>query len=147
SVLLREMQELTSARTKVRTALQTAAARLAQLKKIDFARPDSIPQSELMRSVQLDLLRTAYTEALRDVTALRGSGKGEQHPEVLAANAKLQTISEAIQSSVKNILTGVEHEYNALQQEEGGLSGLLKGAEEKALDLNLMEIEYTRLKR
>lgn len=147
SVLLREMQELTSARTEVRARLQKATARLTQLKTMDITRPESIPQSELLHSMELRTLRVDLIEALRDVTARRGSGKGEQHPEMLAATAKLTTTSEAIRDEVRNAISGVELELAALQHEEGGLSSLLKGAEAKALDLNLMEIEYTRLKR
>jgi len=147
NVILGEMQDLTRARTEARTKLQRASARLNQLRKIDTHNPESIPQTELIYSPELGNLRTNYVDALRDVTSLRGTGKGEQHPEVLAATAKLSTTADAIRSEVKNIVTGVEQELAALQQEEGGLSGLLKASEEKALELNLMEIEYTRLKR
>ena len=147
SVLAQEMQDLTSARTQARTRLQHTAARLAQLKKIDPSRPESIPQSELLQSHELGTLRTEFIAAKRDLAALKDSGKGEQHPEVLAAQGKLSVTSEGISAEVRNLVTGVEQELAALQQEEGGISSLLKAAEDKALDLNLMEIEYTRLKR
>jgi len=147
NVLLSEMQSLTMARTQARTKIQTAAARLSQLQKINAENPNSIPQTELLVSAELEHLRSDYTNALREVTALRGAGKGEQHPEMLAAAARLAITVEAIRTEVHNIVTGVEQEVAALKQEEGGLSGLLKTAEDKALELNLMEIEYTRLKR
>ena len=147
SVLLKEMQDLTSARTEARTRLQHTAARLAQLKKIDANQPESIPQSELLQSHELDTLRTEFIAAKREVSALKDSGKGEQHPEMLAAQGKLAVTSKGITSVVQNIVAGVEHELGALKQEESGISALLKAAEDEALDLNLMEIEYTRLKR
>jgi polysaccharide biosynthesis transport protein len=50
-------------------------------------------------------------------------------------------------AEVKNVQGGVEHDYNAATTAVNGLSALLDRAKQRALELNLLEIEYNRLRR
>lgn len=142
-----EIAQLTEERTRVRAKIQEARARLAQLVKVDVTNPESIPQMELLDSHELKTLRTAYIESVREHGALVGSGKGENHPDVQAALARVATTTRALSAEVQNIKSGAQKQLAALEQQEAGLRQLLSEAERKALDLNLMEIEYNRLKR
>jgi succinoglycan biosynthesis transport protein ExoP len=142
-----EIGQLTEERTRVRAKIQEARARLAQLAKVNVDNPESIPQMELLDSHELKALRSAYIESVRDHSALLGSGKGENHPDVQAALARVSTTSRGLTAEVQNIKDGAHTQLLALEQQEGGLRQLLAEAESKALDLNLMEIEYNRLRR
>jgi len=142
-----EIGQLTEERTRVRAKIQEAKARLSQLAKVDVTDPEVIPQMELLDSHELKTLRSAYIESVRNQSALVGSGKGENHPDVQAALARVNATSRALTAEVQNIKTGAQKQLSALEQQEGGLRQLLAEAEKKALDLNLMEIEYNRLKR
>jgi len=146
-ILRAEIGQLTEERTRVRAKIQEAKARLSQLAKVDVTDPESIPQMELMDSHELKALRSAYIASVRDQRALMGSGKGENHPEVQGAAARVAATSHALSVEVQNIKNGAQKQLSALEQQEGGLRQLLAEAEKKALDLNLMEIEYNRLKR
>ncbi len=147
TILKSKMAQLSGVRTEVQARIQEASARLAQIKRIDVNKPEEIPQMELLRSVELEKLLAIYMEVRGDRDSLIGSGKGPQHPEVLATEAKLRSGAQALSAVVKNIEAGARGELAALRQQEGGLSSLLDGVEQDALDLNLMEIEYSRLKR
>ena len=142
-----EIGQLTEERTRVRAKMQEAKARLSQLAKVDVTNPESIPQMELLDSHELKTLRTAYIESVRDHGALLGSGKGENHPDVHAALARVTATSRALSAEVQNIKNGAQKQLQALEQQEAGLRQLVSEAEHKALDLNLMEIEYNRLRR
>ena|GEM_PF-213401 len=142
-----EIGQLTEERTRVRAKIQEARARLTQLTKVDVTNPESIPQMELLDSHELQELRSAYIESVRDHGALIGGGKGENHPDVQAALARVSTTSRGLTAEVQNIKDGAQKQLAALEQQEGGLRQLLAEAEKKALDLNLMEIEYHRLRR
>lgn len=147
SLLKSEMEQLSEARTDVQTKIQEVSARLAQLKKVDPASPENIPQMELMRSDELHSLRLEYLAGLGARESLLQSGKGTHHPEVEAATARIAAARTALSNEVRNIQSGAERDLAALQQQSGGLTSLLENAEKQALDLNLMEIEYSRLNR
>lgn len=146
-MLKREIAQLAERRTSVRTKIQSALARVTQLGRVEVSRPESIPQTELLASTELDKLRTEYLTSVREKRALQSGGKGERHPEVLAVAARVETTRAALIAEVQNIKDGAQKELDALRQEEGGLRALLDEAEKKALELNLMEIEYNRLRR
>jgi capsular exopolysaccharide synthesis family protein len=147
NMLREEMQQLNGALTSVRTQLQRAVAKRDELNKIDTANPSHLPALELLDNPTLQQLRNAYVESERRRQSLLSAGKGAQHPEVAAEQAKTETLRTAILDEVKNIQEATEREVNVLRREERGLAGLYANAEQRARDLNLLEIEYTRLMR
>lgn len=146
-ILKGEIAQLTTERTSVQARIQAAKARSAQLATIKAGTPDQVPNMELLSTSELNQLRSDYTMGLREKRALTSSGKGEQHPEVLALSARIATTEAAFNAEVENIKEGAARELAALRQEAEGLQGLLQTAEQQALELNLMEIEYRRLRR
>lgn len=147
NTLQSELRQLVEARAKVRAEIQGATARLRQIQSVDPSDPATIPESELLRSPNLAPLQIEYQRILREKKALEGSGKGANYPAVRSAQAELETVREAIQRELKNIQAGAEKGVAALKHEEGGLTALVQGTEKKALELNLMQIEYGRLER
>ncbi|HXS18664.1 MAG TPA: Wzz/FepE/Etk N-terminal domain-containing protein, partial [Polyangiaceae bacterium] len=69
-ILKQEMEQLSEARTEVRTKIQEASAKLAQLNKIHAEGPESLPQLEQMASAQLQLLRSQYLESMSEAERL-----------------------------------------------------------------------------
>lgn len=147
TMLKQQMAQLSTARTEVQAKIQAAGARVAQLKGLDPTEPQEIPQMELLGSEEFKRMRTDYLANIRERQALIGAGKGDKHPLVMAATARVEAGKAALKDEIENIQKGAERELSALRQQAGGLGALLKQAEQEALELNLMEIEYSRLKR
>jgi capsular exopolysaccharide synthesis family protein len=146
NMLREQMRQVNEALTSVRTKREALTARRNELKQV-LDDPKNLPATELLQSQLLQQLRQRYEEALKDRDALIGEGKGSAHPDVAAASAKANSLKQALLAEVHNIHGAVEREVNAVSGEEAGLSRLFEAAKKQALDLNLLEIEYNRLKR
>jgi polysaccharide biosynthesis transport protein len=147
NMLQAEMAQLNAAVTQVRTQREKTAARLSQLRKVSPENPADLPATELLTSSALNSYRSDYVARDREVSALLSEGRGENHPLVKAAEARREISRAALMSEVKNIQNAAEHDMKALDQETSSLKNLFAEAEARALDLNLMEIEYNRLRR
>jgi capsular exopolysaccharide synthesis family protein len=147
NLLLGEMRQLSARLTDVRSDVEHLRARYAELSKIKGDQPGSIPSGELATSGLMSTLEEQYVEAQHDYDAILGSGKQVEHPDAKAAAAKLATIKAALLAEFQNVRNGVAGSLAAAEREAGGLSGLFEGAKKKAMDLNLLEIEYRRLER
>lgn len=147
NMLRGEMSQLNQALTQVRTQREKTAARLAELMKVQAEDPSSLPVLELLESHTLSALRNSYVEALKESNALKGAGLGDNHPEVKRLQAKAETARGALIEEVRNVQGAFQRDLAARDKEIAGLSGLYTRAEQQALDLNLLEIEFNRLRR
>lgn len=147
NMLREEMKQINEALTGVRTKREEVAARRAELAKVKGDDPRDMPASELLQNDLLKQLRNTYAEAVSARDGLVGGGKGKNHPDVLAADARVEATKLALLSEVRNIQRALDGDLNIIKRQEGGLSGLFERAKKTALDLNLLEIEYNRLRR
>lgn len=147
NMLRGEMTQLSQALTEVRTRREAVQSRLVELRKIPSDNPAALPARELMENAALSALRANYIEAGREVGTLTAEGKGENHPLTRSAQTRLELTRSALIAEVKNIQESCARDVDGLDREIGGLKGLYDAAEKRALDLNLMEIEYGRLHR
>lgn len=147
NMLRGEMTQLGQALTEVRTRRERTLARLAELKKISADDPSVLPAKELIESNVLGNLRESYLDAAREVESLKAEGRGDNHPSVKSAQARLDAVRTSLLAEVRNIQEACARDAAALDHEIGGLKSLYDAAEKRALDLNLMEIEYGRLHR
>jgi capsular exopolysaccharide synthesis family protein len=147
NMLRGEMTQLNQALTELRTRRERVRSRLAELKKVPPDDPAALPARELIENQMLTGMRERYVEAERVLRGLRAEGRGENHPEVRAAQARLDITRAALLAEVRNIQESCARDATALDNEIGGLKKLYDAAERRALDLNLMEIEYGRLRR
>jgi len=147
NMLREQIKQINEALTTVRTKREGFIARRNQLVQIQAEDPKNLPAAELLQSTLLQALRQRYEEALRDRDALVGEGKGSNHPDVSAAAAKANSMRTALLAEVRNIQGAVERDLAAASAEQAGLSRLYEEAKKQAFDLNLLEIEYNRLKR
>lgn len=147
NMLRGEMTQLGQVLTEKRTRREGVLARLAELRKVSASDPASLPARELLESATLGSLRSHYVDAERELKALQAGGRGDNHPTVQAAQAQLGSLREALLAEVTNIQESYARDATGLDREISGLKSLYDAAEKRALDLNLMEIEYGRLRR
>lgn len=147
NMLRNEMQQFSNALTAARTKREQLAARVAQLSRIDANDPSQLPASELLASPTLQDLRTSYVKAKTELESMKSGGRGDHHPDVMRANSTMVTTRDALLEEVRNIQEAFRRDLAATDREIGGLSGLYNTVEQRAFDLNLLEIEYKRLSR
>ena len=147
NMLRAEMTRLNEVLTDVRARREHIASRAAELRKVSSSDPVDLPSAELLENALLSSLRTAYMQAKADAAGVIGSGKGPNHPEVVAATARIDASRSALREEVRNVQGALENDLLAVSREASGLSALLEAAKRRAMDLNLLEIEYRRLER
>lgn len=142
-----EIQQLNSSLTDLKAKKEAVSARLAIVQAIDPRDPGEIPATELVGNDALAALRTAYAESKRDLLMARAGGKDANHPDVQKLNAQLESTRTGIAQELQNIKNGAEIELANVNRQLSGLSALYEGARRQALQLNLKELEYSRLHR
>ncbi len=147
NMLREEMKQLNDTLTAVRAKREEYAARRAELAKVRADDPTNLPSSELLQSQILQSLRERYEEAVRERNGLIGGGKGEKHPDVAAADERVKAAKKALLAEIKNIQGALDRDVSVVTRQEAGLAGLFERAQKQAFELNLLEIEYNRLRR
>lgn len=147
NMLREEMTRLNQALTDVRAKREHIASRARELARVSPEDPVELPSSELLESVVLTGLRTRYIEGKGEVLSLKGSGKGDNHPDVVAASARVESARDALKNEIRNVQGALQSDLVAVGREAAGLSDLFERAKAHAMDLNLLEIEYHRLER
>jgi len=142
-----EIQQLNTNLTELKAKKEAVAARLAIVKAVDPQDPGEIPATELVANDALGNLRTAYIAAKRELVMVKAGGKDERHPEVQKLDAQLESARTAIAQELQNIKNGAEIELANVNRQLEGLSSLYAGARKEAMELNLKELEYSRLHR
>lgn len=147
NMLRREMEQLGAALTSVRAELEALRSRQTQLESLDTTNPTTVPARELLQNELLNRLRSGYIIASQEVESLLGSGKGSQHPSVVAARGNLEIAHQALVNEVANIREALRRDVQAKEAEEAGLARLLDRAKAQALELNRLGLEFHRLER
>ncbi|WP_437598121.1 GumC family protein [Sorangium sp. So ce590] len=147
NLLREEMKQINDALTSVRTRREEFAARNHELSKVDPNTPTDLPASELIQSPVLQMLRARQEECVRERDALIGSGKGDNHPDVRAANERITANRNALIAEVKNVQGAVSRDLAIVKRQETGLAALLEDSRRQAFGLNSLKIEYDRLRR
>jgi polysaccharide biosynthesis transport protein len=147
NILREQIAQLNGRITAVRSEREKVAARYQALTSINTEDPSELPASELLASRLLDQLRTDYIAARRERDRLLAGGKGQNHPEVQAAESTVQNVKTTLLTELRNIQNGVKKDLDALTAEAKGLTGLYGTAKQEALELSMLEIEYNRIER
>ena len=142
-----EIQQLNTNLTELKSKKEAVAARLVVLKTVDPEDPSDIPATELVANATLSDLGKAYVIAKQEAAMLKAGGKGENHPEVQRVNSQVETTRAALTQALENIKNGAQMEFANVNHQLGGLSSLYEAARQEALQLNLKELEYSRLQR
>ena len=72
---------------------------------------------------------------------------GERHPDMVAVVKQLEETKVALRTEIDNILRSLDSEIRALETARTGLEGAVAEEKQKALDLNAMGLEYSKLTR
>jgi polysaccharide biosynthesis transport protein len=147
NMLRAEIQQLNRALAEIKAKKENIAARVAVLQSINPEDPSEIPQNELLGSPVLGDLRGDYMKFKHQRSRAAALGKGEQHPEMLAADAELANARQALLTELQNIKNGVAADLVAVTRELNGVNGLFESAKKYALELNLNELKFSRLRR
>ncbi|HEY2405858.1 MAG TPA: polysaccharide biosynthesis tyrosine autokinase [Polyangiaceae bacterium] len=147
NMLRAQIQQLNETLTALKAKKENVVARIDILKKINPEDPADVPASVLFTSDTLSMLRSSYIDAKRERASLKAFGKDDNHPQVQAASAAVEASRGALTAELANIKHGADLELAAVGQEVAGLNGLYESAKHEALELNLKELEYSRLER
>jgi len=147
NMLREEMKQLNDELTSVRAKKQGVSAQRIELMKVKAEDPTDMPSNELLQSPLIQQLRQRYEDAVREREGLVGSGKGTGHPDVVAAEARVKATRVALLAEVKNVQKAITRELSAITRQEAGLSSLFEASKRRALELNLLEVDYNRLRR
>jgi capsular exopolysaccharide synthesis family protein len=147
NMLREEMTRLNALVTDARGKREELAARRTQIMKVSEENPLEVPATEMLANPVLSQERLAYVAALSERDALLKSGKGDNHPNVQGADARVAATRHALLSEIRNIKAAVSRDFDTIDQQVSGLTALLENSKKRALDLNMREIEYNRLNR
>lgn len=147
NMLRAEIQQLNATLTELKARREGVAARLNVLAGINPEDPALIPESELLGNTALAPLRASYIQAKKDLERTTALGKGENHPETQIALAGVRASRQALLTELGNIRAGVATDLDAVQRELGGVTALYESAKKQAMELNLNEVRYARLRR
>jgi succinoglycan biosynthesis transport protein ExoP len=147
NMLRAQIQQLNTALTDLKARQERVAARLAVLQGIAPEDPAAIPQSELLGDGLLGTLRSSYIQAKEQLERLEALGKGQNHPDVQAATVAVRSSHDALVDQLGNIRNGVAADLDAVRRELAGVTHLYETAKNQAMDLNLNEVRYARLRR
>ena len=147
NMLRAQIGQLNTTLTELKARREGVSSRLAVLRSINPEDPAMIPQSELFGNAALAPLRASYIQAKKDIERLRALGKGENHPEAQVALADLRASRQALVTELENIRGGVTADLESVTGELNGITTLYETAKSQAMELNLNEVRYTRLRR
>jgi len=149
NMLRGQMAQISGRMTTLADDRAGLAARVAELRKVGDNNPTDLPASEFTKSESLGANKKRYDELVADRDAIkqRIGQPGPNHPEVREAEAKLTAARDALLNEVRNIRGALERDLAIVTRHEGDLGGQFERAKTQALELNLLEIEFNRLRR
>lgn len=147
NLLREEIGQLSTAATEARANHERIAARVSELKRIDPNDPDHLPVSELLNDPLIGSLRQRYVDARQERDSLLATGKGERHPDVVKVTTKMNELREATVAEIANVQESLLTDLDGSAKQANGIMALVSDAKQRALDLNLLEIDYRKLDR
>jgi polysaccharide biosynthesis transport protein len=147
NMLRQEMQQLSAALTAVKVRRATVAAQAAEFADKEGENAQTFASAELLKDTTLASLRETLAAFVAERDSLLGSGKGENHPLVVSANARVQAAEQALARDIQNVREAAQRELHMVDQEVNSLTELYHQAEQRALELGRLEIDYRRLER
>lgn len=147
NMIRQEMQQLSSALTAVKVRRAEVAATAAELQA---ELPDGgvdLANSDLLRDEVLRQLRDSLNDAVAEYDSLMGAGKGEHHPLVASASARIAAARTALAKEVQNVRQAAQRDLAVVEREVADLSALFEQAQQRALELGGLELDYRRLER
>jgi capsular exopolysaccharide synthesis family protein len=146
NLVAQEILHFSEALTEIRMRRIALQARMDVLDGAERDDPMQVHAPIANEDAALVALRTRILEAEqeRNTLAVR---YGENHPDIQRADAQLETLRRQFREELDRVVDAAAAELAEVRKNEAGLRAALDEAHTAGLDLNLREIEYSRLQR
>ncbi len=146
NIVASDIQHFNTAMTEARTRRIALSARLNQLRAANAADPLAVRAASIDEKPRVVELRQRLETKLqeRDAAALR---YGPAHPSMRSLQTEIDTIQTHLRAEIDGIIRTAELDVREIQSIENGLRAALEEAHDAGHELNLREIEYSRLNR
>lgn len=146
NIVAKDIESYDEALTKARTRRIELASILKELqgaKDVDplLFRPALTKDSEALEDLHR---RYIEKETQRKSLAVK---YGEEHPQLKSLTVELETIRNQIETEIERQISTVDMEFRQVQSMEQSLQATLNRVQKDGLQLNLQEIQYSRLTR
>lgn len=141
NLLAEEIREYNERLTATRARRIELQARLERLKAAR-AHPDAVQGED----TELESLRATLATKVTERASL-GVRYGDSHPTILEIEGEIAAVRASIDEEVKTLIAVAADDLKEAKAVEAGLSKVQNTAQKAGMDLNLREIEYSRLSR
>ncbi len=145
NLLAEEIREYNERLTDTRARRIELQARLERLKSAR-SHPEAVQGGTQGDDTELNSLRSALRDKLTQRASL-SVRYGNSHPTILELDGEIGAIRASINDEVESLIQVAAGDLQEIQSIEQGLSAVQGQAQKAGLDLNLREIEYSRLNR
>ena len=145
NLLAEEIREYNERLTEARARRIELQARLERLEGAR-ANPEAVQDSASGRDSELNSLRSTLGSKRTERASL-SVRYGDSHPTILELDGEIVALLASIEREVDALIKVAQDDLTEVQAIEAGLSKIQTQAKNAGLDLNLREIEYSRLNR
>ncbi|NNK06670.1 MAG: polysaccharide biosynthesis tyrosine autokinase [Myxococcales bacterium] len=145
NLLAEEIREYNERLTDIRARRIELEARLGRL-KATRSQPEAVQDTDRGEDSELDALRTELRSKMTERASL-AVRYGDSHPKILELKGEIAAIRSSIDYEIKTLIKVAADDLKEAQAVENGLSKVQNKAQKAGMDLNLREIEYSRLNR
>jgi capsular exopolysaccharide synthesis family protein len=145
NLLSEEIREYNERLTDTRARRIELQARLDRLKSARSS-PEAVQGSSSGDDSELDALRSTLGANLIERASL-SVRYGDSHPAIKELDGEIAALRKSVATEVDALITVADGDLKEAQAVEAGLSKAQDQAKRAGLDLNLREIEYSRLNR
>jgi len=145
NLLAEEIREYNERLTNIRARRIELEARLGRLKAAR-AHPEAVQGSGGSEESELDALRTELRSKITEGASL-SVRYGDSHPKMLELKGEIAALRASINDEIETLIKIAADDLKEAQAVENGLSKVQNRAQKAGMDLNLREIEYSRLNR
>jgi succinoglycan biosynthesis transport protein ExoP len=145
NLLAEEIREYNERLTDARARRIELRARLDRLKGTRN-HPEAVQDNGEGKDSQLDSLRSDLRVKMTERASL-SVRYGKSHPTILELDGEIAALRQSVGKEIGALIRVAEDDLTEVQAVEAGLSKVQTQAKTAGLDLNLREIEYSRLNR
>ena len=145
NLLAEEIREYNERLTDTRARRIELEARLGRLKAAR-SHPEAVQDSGRGEDSELNSLRTELRSKMTELASL-AVRYGDSHPTILELKGEIASVRASIIDEIETLITVAADDLKEAQAVENGLSKVQNKAQKAGMDLNLREIEYSRLSR
>ncbi len=146
NLISQNIQELSTALTGVRGRRIELQARLDQLRRANAEDPLMVDATAVTEDPAIASLRQEYRATAAELETLL-TRYGEAHPRIEALTAQLDVLRSQLRREIDSVIAAAAGDVAEAAQVEGGLKESLDDVHDQGLELNRLEIEYSRLQR